>query len=88
MARRDDGLLKTLFELGARLPWWLSVLLATSAYLVLGHVAAQPAPDIALSGFVSGAGLRPLCTARDCFSIVWLVWLWWLCPKAIRCCPC
>ena len=49
MARRDDGLLETLFELGARLPWWLSVLLAIFAYLVLSHFAAQPAPDIALS---------------------------------------
>ena len=49
MARRDDGLLEILFELSTRLPWWLSVLLAISAYLVLGHVAALPAPDIALS---------------------------------------
>lgn len=45
MSRRQGGLLEALFNLAARLPWWLSLTLAVASYQGLGLVAVQPLPD-------------------------------------------
>lgn len=41
MARRRNGLVDDLLEITARLPWWLGVVLALLAYLVLHPIATK-----------------------------------------------
>ena len=49
MALREDGLLETLFELSNGYPGGCQCSWQSPSMQVLIHVAAQPAPDIALS---------------------------------------
>ena len=44
MARRDEKLVEDVFYAVAKLPWWVGVLSALFAYLLLHHFAIQPPP--------------------------------------------
>lgn len=44
MARKKSSVLEDVIEIGLRLPWWLSLLLAVGLYFVLHHYAQIPIP--------------------------------------------
>lgn len=52
MARRKTSPADDLMDFVARFPWWVGVLLAALAYLVLHYFAGQPAPTAAQPGEV------------------------------------
>jgi restriction system protein len=51
MARTGKtGLVEELLELGAALPWWLSLVLAAVAYGILHHYAMAAVPTVTVPG--------------------------------------
>jgi restriction system protein len=54
MGRRKSSLLEDIFEIGARLPWWMSVVVAAIAYLIF-HSLAQTDPGVASSAKDAGS---------------------------------
>jgi len=55
MARtRKTGLVEDLLELGAVLPWWLSLVLAAAAYGILHHYAMGEVPTVTVPGQLGG----------------------------------
>lgn len=47
---RKAGLVEDLLELGAALPWWLSLVLAAAAYSILRHYALAVVPPVTVPG--------------------------------------
>lgn len=71
MARKRSGLLEDMVEIAARLPWWVSVLLAAVGYAGLHLLATQEvAAPTGVAGLGAIAGKRLMVTLATVFQYV------------------
>ncbi|MCB1949856.1 hypothetical protein [Nitrosomonas sp.] len=50
MARRKAGLIGDILTITSALPWWIGVILAATAYVVLHHYASLDMPKTNIGG--------------------------------------
>lgn len=58
MAHRQQSLFQDLFEIAAKLPWWIGIALAVAFYLILHQLAAMELATATSASIISGATIQ------------------------------